>query len=78
MQKKTRGFLSLLVVLPCLTGFAPLSDQQLDSVAAGNRFIDILNLFNVVNCTTCIVGGGCPDCTPMINNNDLINKFPFK
>jgi len=78
MQKKTRWFLSLLVVLPFLTGFTPLNDKQLDSIAAGHRFIEILNLFNVVNCTICILGGGCPDCTPMINNNDIINKFPFR
>jgi hypothetical protein len=78
MQNKTRRFLSLLLVLPFLIGFTPLSNVQLDSVAAGNRFTEILNLFNVVNCTTCILGGGCPDCTPMINNNDLINKFPFR
>jgi hypothetical protein len=77
MQEKIRKFLLLLVVLPFLTGFTPLNDTQLDSVAAGNRFIEILNLLNVVNCTTCILGT-CPDCTPMINNNDLVNKFPVR
>ena len=74
----TRKFLLLMVVLPFLTGFTPLSDKQLDSVTAGYGFSAILNLFNVINCTTCILENGCPDCTPMINNNSLMNSNFFR
>jgi hypothetical protein len=78
MQGRMRTFVLLLMVLPFLTGFTPLNDRQLDSVAAGYSFSTLLQLFNVINCETCILGGGCPDCTPMINNNDFLRNNFFK
>jgi bacteriocin-like protein len=77
MQGKTRKFLLLLVVLPFLTGFTPLSDKQLDSVTGGFGLGTLLNLFNVVNCMTCFIAQ-CPDCNPMINNNNLVNPNFFR